>query len=66
MMKTTIAAAAGHAAASLCFTLRAGQYNVLAASLANNIKPWFWCVVPTDSPRAHKDQQTVVVVLTRS
>ena len=42
MIKTVAAAAAGHAAASLCFTIRAGQYNVLAASLANNIKPWFW------------------------
>lgn len=44
MMKTAVAfaAAAGHAAASLRFTIRAGQYNVLAASLANNIKPWFW------------------------
>jgi hypothetical protein len=21
-----------------------GQYNILAANLANNMKPWFWCV----------------------
>jgi len=45
-MRTAVAAAAvGHAAASLCFTIRAGQYNVLAANLASNIKPWFWYVL---------------------
>ena len=42
MLLRMATAAAVSKAASLCFTLKVGQYNMLAASLASNLKPWYW------------------------